>query len=124
MGVNHYPLELRERVLKEYELGLGGYRLLAKRHGLKRDTVREWVQSSRHKTNGTVKGTDEMKKKRSKEIKEMSREELEEQLELSMLAADFWEFYANKLKEQIKEENKKKLRQNSRRILRTKRSKR
>ena len=75
---------------------------------MKRDTVREWVQSSRYKTNGTVEGTDEMKKKRSKEIKEMSREELEEQLELTMLAADFWEFYANKLKEQIKEENKKK----------------
>lgn len=108
MGANHYPVELRERVLKEYELGLGGYRLLAKRHGLKRDTVREWVQSSRYKTNGTVKGADEMKKKRSKEIKEMSREELEEQLELSMLAADFRKFYANKLKEQIREENKKK----------------
>ena len=24
MGVNHYPLELREQVLTEYEFGLGG----------------------------------------------------------------------------------------------------
>jgi transposase len=105
MGVNHYPLELREQVLTEYELWLGGYRKLAKRHGLKRDTVRDWV-----KTYGS-KG-DQMKKNkvktRKKNIKEMSREELEEQLELSMLAADFWEFYANELKEQIKEESKKK----------------
>lgn len=31
MGVNHYPLELREQVLTEYELGLGGYRRLASR---------------------------------------------------------------------------------------------
>ena len=45
MGVNHYPVELREQVLTEYECGLGGYRTLAKRHGLKRDTVRDWVKA-------------------------------------------------------------------------------
>ena len=108
MGVNHYPLELREQVLTEYELGLGGYRRLAKRHGLKRDTVRDWVKTYGSKGERMKKNKVETRKKNIKEIKNMSRKELEEQLELSMLAADFWEFYANELKEQIKEENKKK----------------
>jgi len=108
MGVNHYPLELREQVLTEYEFGLGGYRRLAKRHGLKRDTVRDWVKTYGSKGERMKKNKVETRKKNIKEIKGMSRDELEKQLELSMLAADFWEFYANELKEQIKEENKKK----------------
>ena len=108
MGRNRYPLEFREQVVHEYESGLGGCRRLARKHGLTRDTVRHWVRSARCKKTEREKNKIEMKKKTVKEIKEMSREELEEQLELSMLAADFWEFYANKLKEQIQEENKKK----------------
>lgn len=108
MGVNHYPLELREQVVQEYESGLGGCRMLARKYGLTRDTVRHWVRSARRQETGREKKKIEMKKKTAKEIKEMSREELEEQLELSMLAADFWEFYANELKAQIQEENKKK----------------
>ena len=108
MGVNHYPLELREQVLTEYELGLGGYRRLAKRHGLTRYTVRDWVKAYGSKEKRMEKKNLGTRKKNIKEIKNMSRKELEEQLELSMLAADFWEFYANELKEQIKEESKKK----------------
>lgn len=111
MGVNRYPLELREQVVQEYESGLGGCRMLARKHGLTRDTVRHWVRSARSKKDGREEEKIEMKKKTVKEIKEMSREELEKRLELSMLAADFWEFYANKLKDQIQEENKKKARQ-------------
>jgi len=108
MGVNHYPLELREQVLTEYELGLGGYRRLAKRHGLTRYTVRDWVKAYGSKEKRMEKKNLGTRKKNIKEIKNMSREELEKQLELSMLAADFWEFYANELKEQIKKESKKK----------------
>ena len=47
--MKRYPLELKAKVLSEYSRGECGYKLLAKKYGLKRDTVREWVLAKRKK---------------------------------------------------------------------------
>ena len=107
--LSQYISELREEILKEYELGVYGYRLLAKRYGLKRDTVRDWVRAARQKGNTVGKPKAKLNREKPKDIKQMTREELEEELDLSRHAADFWEFYAKELLEQIKEESKKKV---------------
>lgn len=40
-----YPLELKRQVINEYMAGEGGYKMLATKYQLKRDTVREWIRS-------------------------------------------------------------------------------
>ena len=47
--MKRYPLDLKAKVLSEYSRGECGYKLLAKKYGLKRDTVREWVLAKRKK---------------------------------------------------------------------------
>lgn len=39
----NYPVELKMKILSEYEQGKVGYKLLARKYSLKRDTVRYWV---------------------------------------------------------------------------------
>lgn len=50
--MKRYPIELKEKVLSEYSRGECGYKLLAKKYNLKRDTVREWVLAKRRKEEG------------------------------------------------------------------------
>lgn len=38
-----YPIDFRVKVLSEYKQGKVGYKTLANKYGLKRDTVRYWV---------------------------------------------------------------------------------
>ena len=38
-----HPIDLKVKVLAEYKEGVVGYRTLAVKYGLKRDTVRYWV---------------------------------------------------------------------------------
>lgn len=47
--MKRYPIELKTQVLSEYSRGECGYKLLAKKYGLKRDTVREWVLAKKRK---------------------------------------------------------------------------
>lgn len=47
--MKRYPLELKEKVLSEYSRGSCGYKLLAKKYDLKRDTVRAWVLARKSK---------------------------------------------------------------------------
>lgn len=49
MGKRKYPIELKEKVISEYEFRTVGYKILAKKYNLKRDTVREWVLSAKKK---------------------------------------------------------------------------
>ena len=48
MGVTiPYPIDLRVKVLTEYKAGVVGYKTLAVKYGLQRDTVRYWVLQQR-----------------------------------------------------------------------------
>ena len=38
-----HPIDLKVKVLAEYKEGVVGYKTLAVKYGLKRDTVRYWV---------------------------------------------------------------------------------
>lgn len=52
MGKRLYPIELRDKVVKAYLNGEGGYKKLAKQYNLKRDTVRGWIMAYRKKARG------------------------------------------------------------------------
>ena len=39
-----YPFELKDRILKEYINGLGGECSLAKKYGIPRETIKEWIK--------------------------------------------------------------------------------
>ncbi len=67
-----YPNELKMQVLSEYKQGEMGYKLLAKKYGLKRDTVRDWVLANR--ANEFKKATD-MKLENCDEANETKNEE-------------------------------------------------
>lgn len=38
-----YPIELKRKVIEEYEPMTHGYKMLARKYDLKRDTVRSWI---------------------------------------------------------------------------------
>lgn len=79
----NYPIELKLKVLSEYEQGLVGYKRLGRKYGLKRDTVRSWVLANK---------AQDMTK--NEEIK------LEKDLTYYKTEAEFWKTYAEKLEEQ------------------------
>lgn len=77
-----YSIELKMKVLSEYERGKIGYKQLARKYGLKRDTVREWVLT--------------------KMVQSMTKDEeekLEKDLAYYKTEAEFWKTYAEKLEE-------------------------
>ncbi len=39
-----YPSELKNKILKEYLDGLGGECSLAKKHGIPRETIKNWIR--------------------------------------------------------------------------------
>ena len=39
-----YPSELKDKILKEYLDGLGGECSLAKKHGIPRETIKNWIR--------------------------------------------------------------------------------
>lgn len=78
-----YPIELKVKVLSEYEQGKLGYKLLGKKYGLKRDTVRGWVLAQKAR-----------KMTKDEELK------LEKDLAYYKTEAEFWKAYAEKLEEQ------------------------
>lgn len=79
----NYPVELKVKVLSEYEQGKIGYKLLARKYGLKRDTVREWVLAN----------------KVHMKLKDITESE-EKGLAYYKAQAEFWKTYAEKLEEE------------------------
>ena len=76
----NYPIELKLKILSEYEQGKNGYKRLAKKYGLQRDTVRYWVLNGKVHT--------------------MAKDEdinLERNLAYYKTEAEFWKTYAEKL---------------------------
>lgn len=49
MGKRKYPIELRDEVINAYLNTKDGYKKLAKKYNLKRDTVRDWVLAYKKK---------------------------------------------------------------------------
>jgi transposase-like protein len=89
-----YPIEIEERVVKEYLQGNGGYKKLAKRYHMTRDLVRGWVLKS-------------IKKRSSKVIKNDEFKSLEEEVAYLRDAHLYWKTYARILAEDNPEGKKK-----------------
>lgn len=79
----NYPVELKVKVLSEYEQGRVGYKLLARKYGLKRDTVRHWVLANKVH----MKTEDKI-------------ETEEKDVAYYKAKAEFWKTYAEKLEEE------------------------
>lgn len=92
-GRMKYPVELKIQVLKDYQEGGDGYRAVAVKYGLKRDTVRSWVKASQDR--------DIMQHLQAKAEREQS------QLEKYKALAKKWEDYAHELEEKLKKLEKK-----------------
>ena len=92
-----YPIDLRIKVLSEYRQGKVGYKTLAKKFGLKRDTVRYWVLKSK---------SDENEFMDSKNIEIVSEEA--KNIEFYKTEAEYWKAYAKKLESIRFPESKKK----------------
>lgn len=85
MAAEIYSLEFKKKIVREYELGHGGYKKLARLYNLTRDTVRNWVLNPRlHESNSIP----------AKEI-------LERDLDYYQASAAYWEEYAHRLEEQL-----------------------
>lgn len=79
----NYPVELKVKVLSEYEQGRVGYKLLARKYGIKRDTVRHWVLANKVH----MKTEDKI-------------ETEEKDVAYYKAKAEFWKTYAEKLEEE------------------------
>lgn len=79
----NYPVELKMKILSEYEQGKVGYKLLARKYGLKRNTVRYWVLTN----------------KVHMKIEDKIQTE-EKDVAYYKAQAEFWKTYAEKLEEE------------------------
>lgn len=79
----NYPVELKMKVLSEYEKGKIGYKLLARKYGLQRGTVRYWVLANKVH----MKTEDKI-------------ETEEKDVAYYKAQAEFWKTYAEKLEEE------------------------
>ncbi|MBQ0052072.1 MAG: hypothetical protein KBT11_08430 [Treponema sp.] len=79
----NYPIELKMKVLSEYEQGKVGYKWLARKYSLKRDTVRQWVLAN----------------EAHMKIEEKIETE-EKDIAYYKAQAEFWKTYAEKLEEE------------------------
>ena len=92
-----YPIDLRVKVLSEYKQGKVGYRTIAKKFGLERDTVRYWVL----KSNSDKSALMDTKNKES--VPEETKD-----IEYYKTEAEYWKAYAKKLEAIRFPESKKK----------------
>ena len=92
-----YPIDLRIKVLAEYKAGVVGYKTLAVKYGLPRDTVRYWVLQQKAGRGLPVDTRDE------KTIDEEQKD-----IEYYKTEAEYWKAYAKKLEAIRFPENKKK----------------
>lgn len=94
-----YPIDLRVKVLAEYKAGVVGYKTLAAKHGLQRDTVRYWVL--KQKADGELPVDTRYEKSVGDEQKD---------IEYYKTEAEYWKTYAKKLEAIKFPEDKKKQR--------------
>lgn len=94
-----YPLDFRKKVLSEYRSGKVGYKTLAARYGISRDTVRYWVLNCKKGKRKNMRKPKETKSTIDIYSKDVS---------YYKTAALFWETYARTLEEHIAGDNKKK----------------
>ena len=92
-----YPIDLKQMILAEYQQGKVGYKTLANKYGLKRDTVRSWVLKEKSDSYTLMNAM-------NKDISD----EKQKDIEYYKTAAEYWKLYAQKLEEVISSERKKK----------------
>ena len=92
-----YPIDFRVKVLSEYKQGKVGYKTLANKYGLKRDTVRYWVLQE--KSDSFV-----LMDTKNKE----TVDETQKDIEFYKTEAEYWKTYAKKLEAIRFPESKKK----------------
>ena len=92
-----HPIDLRVKVLAEYKAGIVGYKKLAVKYGLQRDTVRYWVLQQKAGRGLPVDTRDE------KTIDEKQKD-----IEYYKTEAEYWKSYAKKLEAIRFPESKKK----------------
>ena len=81
-----HPIDLRVKVLAEYKAGVVGYKTLAAKYGLQRDTVRYWVLQQRAGRGLPVDTKNE------KTIIDEQKD-----IEYYKTEAEYWKAYAKKL---------------------------
>ena len=86
-----YSLELKRKVVAEYDEGFGGYKALAAKYNLSRDLVRSWCANAKFHANNEIP--------HKKEVPG----EAEKNLAYYRNAAAYWEDYAHQLEEQLEE---------------------
>ena len=92
-----HPIDLRVKVLAEYKAGVVGYKTLAVKYGLQRDTVRYWVLQQRAGRGLPV------------EIRnEITIDDNQKDIEYYKTEAEYWKAYAKKLEAIRFQERKKK----------------
>lgn len=94
MGKGLYPLELKMRIVEEYKTGVCGYKQLARKYGLTRDAVRQWVLNSK-----SIALKTEMGKNKKSDKKD---------LEYYKTKTLFFETYSKLLEEVVEEQEAKK----------------
>jgi hypothetical protein len=92
-----HPIDLRVKVLAEYKAGVVGYKTLAVKYGLPRDTVRYWVLQQRAGRGLPVDTKNE------KTIIDEQKD-----IEYYKTEAEYWKAYAKKLEAIRFPESKKK----------------
>jgi hypothetical protein len=92
-----HPIDLKVKVLAEYKEGVVGYKTLAVKYGLKRDTVRYWVLQQK-----AVRGLP------MDTINKNTIDDEQKDIEYYKTEAEYWKAYAKKLEAIRFPESKKK----------------
>lgn len=92
-----YPIDFRVKVVAEYKQGKVGYKTLANKYGLKRDTVRYWVLQ---------KKSDDLMLMDTKNKETI--DESQKDIEYYKTEAEYWKAYAKRIEAIRFPESKKK----------------
>ena len=92
-----YPIDLRIKVLAEYKAGVVGYKTLAAKYGLQRDTVRYWILRQKAGRGLPVETRNEI-----------TIDDEQKDIEYYKTEAEYWKAYAKKLEAIRFPESKKK----------------
>ena len=84
-------MELKRKVVAEYDEGFGGYKALASKYNLSRDLVRSWCANAKLRENNIIPNKLE------------NLPEPEKKLAYYRSAAAYWEEYAHQLEAQLEE---------------------
>ncbi len=82
-------MELKRKVVAEYDQGYGGYKALASKYNLSRDLVRSWCANAKLREDNIIPN------------REPDFGEAEKNLAYYRNAAAYWEEYAHQLEEQL-----------------------